>query len=74
MRHIEAMAEVMLGTGLIVAYGYCMEAFMAWYSANTYERFMYSNRMLGPYGLELLAADRCATSDPAIAVEPRGFA
>jgi molybdopterin-containing oxidoreductase family membrane subunit len=50
MRHIEAMAKVMLGTGLIVAYGYSMEAFISWYSANTYEKFMYMNRMTGPYG------------------------
>ena len=32
MRHLENMAKVMLATGLIVAYGYMMEAFMAWYS------------------------------------------
>jgi hypothetical protein len=50
MRHIECMAKVMLGTGLIVAYGYAMEAFMAWYSGNQYERFMYINRAFtGPY-------------------------
>ena len=48
-RHIEACAKVMLGTGLIVAYGYSMEAFMAWYSGNTYERYMYFNRIVGPY-------------------------
>ena len=35
MRHLENMAKVMLATGLIVAYGYLMEAFMAWYSGNT---------------------------------------
>jgi molybdopterin-containing oxidoreductase family membrane subunit len=50
MRHIESCAKLMLGTGLIVAYGYAMEAFISWYSADTYERFMYMNRMLGPYG------------------------
>jgi len=50
MRHIENMAKVMLATSLIVAYGYGMEAFMAWYSGNTYERFMMWNRMFGPYG------------------------
>lgn len=50
MRHIECMAKVMLGTGLIVAYGYLMEAFMAYYSGNEYERYMYVNRALGPYG------------------------
>ncbi|MCU1338266.1 MAG: Polysulfide reductase NrfD [Bryobacterales bacterium] len=47
MRHIECMSKVMLGTGLIVAYGYAMEAFMAWYSGNPYERFMYWNRAWG---------------------------
>jgi molybdopterin-containing oxidoreductase family membrane subunit len=50
MRHIECMAKLMLGTGLIVAYGYSMEAFMAWYSGNQFESFMYWNRMTGPYG------------------------
>jgi len=50
MRHIEAAAKLMLGTGLIVAYGYSMEAFFAWYSGDPYESFMYWNRMTGPYG------------------------
>jgi molybdopterin-containing oxidoreductase family membrane subunit len=49
MRHLENMAKVMLATGLIVAYGYMMEVFMAWYSANDYEGFMILNRMKGPY-------------------------
>ena len=40
MRHLDNMAKVMLATGLIVAYGYLMEAFMAWYSGNPYEEFM----------------------------------
>ena len=50
MRHIQNMAKVMLATGLIVAYGYIMEAFFGWYSGNIYERFMIYNRMTGPYG------------------------
>jgi Ni/Fe-hydrogenase subunit HybB-like protein len=49
MRHIQNMAKVMLATGLIVAYGYLMEAFFGWYSGNIYERFMIYNRMTGPY-------------------------
>ncbi len=49
-RHLNNMAKVMLATGLIVAYGYAMEAFMAWYSASTWEQFMMRNRMSGPYG------------------------
>ena len=49
MRHLRNMAKVMLATGLIVAYGYMMEAFTAWYSGNEYEEFMILNRMTGPY-------------------------
>jgi molybdopterin-containing oxidoreductase family membrane subunit len=50
LRHIEAASKLMLGVGLIVAYGYSMEAFFAWYSGDKYEKFMYWNRMTGPYG------------------------
>ncbi|HEY0379410.1 MAG TPA: NrfD/PsrC family molybdoenzyme membrane anchor subunit, partial [Pyrinomonadaceae bacterium] len=49
MRHIHNMAKVMLATGLIVVYGYAMEAFFGWYSANEYESYMIFNRMTGPY-------------------------
>ena len=49
LRHLNNMGRVLLATGLIVAYGYMMEAFMAWYSANPYERFMIWNRFTGPY-------------------------
>jgi hypothetical protein len=49
MRHLQNMAKVMLVTGLIVAYGYTVEAFIAWYSGNPYEGFMIWNRLTGPY-------------------------
>jgi molybdopterin-containing oxidoreductase family membrane subunit len=49
MRHMHNMAKVMLATGLIVVYGYMVEAFFGWYSGNQYERFMIWNRMHGPY-------------------------
>jgi molybdopterin-containing oxidoreductase family membrane subunit len=49
MRHLDNMAKVMLATGLIVAYGYMMETFMAFYSANLYDKFSLLNRMTGPY-------------------------
>jgi molybdopterin-containing oxidoreductase family membrane subunit len=32
-----------------VAYGYTIEAFIAWYGGNQYEGFMIWNRMTGPY-------------------------
>nr|MBA2307572.1 polysulfide reductase NrfD [Candidatus Dependentiae bacterium] len=48
-KHIDWMAKIMLTTGLIVFYGYIMEAFYAWYSGSLYEWFMMKNRMTGPY-------------------------
>jgi len=48
-RHLDYMGRVMLATGLIVAYGYMMEAFMAWYGGNPYEEYMIINRFFGPY-------------------------
>jgi Ni/Fe-hydrogenase subunit HybB-like protein len=50
LRHLRNSAKVMLATGLIVGYGYMMEAFMAWYSASEFEGFMIKNRIwTGPY-------------------------
>ena len=49
MRHLQNMAKVLLVTGLIVAYGYMTEAFIAWYGQNQYETFMLWNRITGPY-------------------------
>src|SRR5450432_1166708 len=48
LRHLDNMAKVMLGTGLIVGYGYGMEVFMSWYAASHWEFFMMWNRMFGP--------------------------
>jgi Ni/Fe-hydrogenase subunit HybB-like protein len=49
LKHLENMAKVMLATGLIVAYGYTMEAFFGWYSGNQFESYTIWNRMTGPY-------------------------
>ena len=49
LRHLKNMAEVMLATGMIVAYGYLIETFIAWYSGNIYEKYMMLNRAFGPY-------------------------
>jgi len=48
-RHLNNSAKVMLATGLIVAYGYGIEAFMGWYSDNRYDAFLLWNRLHGPY-------------------------
>lgn len=49
IRHLDNMARVMLATGLIVAYGYIMEMFTAWYSNDPYEIYLAWNRLHGPY-------------------------
>jgi molybdopterin-containing oxidoreductase family membrane subunit len=50
MKHLENMGKVMLATGLIVGYGYTMEAFGAFYnSGNIYETYAIHNRQFGPY-------------------------
>jgi Ni/Fe-hydrogenase subunit HybB-like protein len=49
MNHLDNMAKVMLATGLFVFYGYVMELFFAWYSANPNEAYMIYNRATGPY-------------------------
>jgi Ni/Fe-hydrogenase subunit HybB-like protein len=51
MRHLDNMGKILLATGLIVGYGYMMEAFSAYYSGNPYERYMILNRMGGPYAI-----------------------
>ncbi|MGZ8531639.1 MAG: NrfD/PsrC family molybdoenzyme membrane anchor subunit [Candidatus Binatia bacterium] len=48
-RHLQNMAKIMLATGLVVAYGYFMELFTAWYSTNEFEMYTAQNRMVGPY-------------------------
>jgi molybdopterin-containing oxidoreductase family membrane subunit len=52
-RHLDYMAKVMLATGLIVAYGYLMEGFIAWYGENEYESTqMLVMRPFGPYWMQ----------------------
>jgi Ni/Fe-hydrogenase subunit HybB-like protein len=49
LKHLDNCAKVMLATGLIVAYGYMAETFMALYGGDIFERYMIHNRELGPY-------------------------
>jgi molybdopterin-containing oxidoreductase family membrane subunit len=49
IKHMENMCKVILATGTIVGFAYGTEFFIAWYSANQYERFIFMNRLFGPY-------------------------
>ncbi|MGE5245950.1 MAG: NrfD/PsrC family molybdoenzyme membrane anchor subunit [Betaproteobacteria bacterium] len=64
MRHLENMAKVMLATGLIVAYGYMTEMFVAWYSADKFEMFVPLNRMTGPYAVAYWSLILCNIAIP----------
>jgi Ni/Fe-hydrogenase subunit HybB-like protein len=65
-RHLQNMAKVMLATGLIVAYGYLIEIFMAWYGDNRYDMYMAVNRMLGPYAFQFWSLIACNVVAPQI--------
>ncbi len=47
-RHLNNCAKLMLTTGLILAYTYCIEPFNAWYSGNEFEMALVRNRAFGP--------------------------
>ncbi|MHC4958023.1 MAG: NrfD/PsrC family molybdoenzyme membrane anchor subunit [Planctomycetota bacterium] len=48
VRHIGAMCKLIIGMGGIVALAYGTEFFIAWYSGNQFEFFVFINRALGP--------------------------
>ncbi len=47
--HMEVMNKIIMMTGMMVGYAYASEFFIAWYSGNQYERYVFMNRALGPY-------------------------
>ena len=48
LKHIERMCLLMLSMGCIVGLAYGTEFFMAFYSGNPYEQFVFKNRAFGP--------------------------
>jgi molybdopterin-containing oxidoreductase family membrane subunit len=49
LRHLDLMNKIMLTTGSIVGYAYATEFFIAFYSGNPYERYVFLNRATGDY-------------------------
>ena len=47
--HIEAMCKILLATGMMVGFAYGTEFFIAWYSGNPVEQFVFINRAFGPF-------------------------
>jgi len=48
-KHVDRMCKLMLAMGCIVGFAYATEFFMAFYSGNAYEQFVFMNRALGPF-------------------------
>jgi molybdopterin-containing oxidoreductase family membrane subunit len=65
-RHLDNSAKVMLATGLIVAYGYIIEAFMSWYGGNPYDKTLVWNRLHGPYAVLYAALIVCNCLAPQV--------
>jgi len=66
IKHIENMNKIILLTGSMVGYAYCMEFFIAWYSGNEYESFTFINRAFGPYSWAYWSMVSCNVIFPQI--------
>ncbi len=65
-QHVDKMAKIILLTGSIVGYAYLMELFIAWYSANPFERAAFWNRAFGPYWWAYTCMMTCNVISPQI--------
>jgi molybdopterin-containing oxidoreductase family membrane subunit len=66
LRHFEAMAKIILLTGMMVGYAYGMEFFIAWYSGNPNEQFTFVNRAFGPYAWAYWTMVTCNVLSPQV--------
>ena len=64
IKHLELMNKIMLVTGSLVGYAYAMEFFIAWYSGNEYERYVFINRATGPYAWAYWTMISCNVISP----------
>lgn len=64
MDHLEAVCKLIILTSSIVAYSYCHEYFIAWYSSDTYEHTAYYLRAFGHYWKPFWAMSVCNVAVP----------
>ena len=64
VKTLERMNKVMLLTGSMVGYAYGMEFFIAWYSGNPSEQFVFINRAMGPYAWAYWTMVSCNVISP----------
>ncbi len=58
-RHLDNLAKLLLTTSLMVAYGYAVEPFMAWYGHRHREHEILMVRVFGPYAAAFWALLAC---------------
>lgn len=66
IRHLDNIGKVILATGSMMLYGYSMEVFFAFYSANEFEQYMTLNRALGAYAWSYWGIILCNCISPQI--------
>jgi molybdopterin-containing oxidoreductase family membrane subunit len=66
LRHLENMTKIIIVTGGIVSLAYGTEFFIAWYSGNEYERYVFLNRAFGPYAWAYWTMVTCNVVSPHI--------
>jgi molybdopterin-containing oxidoreductase family membrane subunit len=64
--HMEVMNKIIMTTGMIVGYAYASEFFIAWYSGNDYERYVFMNRAMGPYAWAYWIMVSCNVLSPQV--------
>lgn len=66
INHLEAMNKITMCTGMLVGLAYATEFFIAWYSGNPYERYVFLNRAMGPYAWAYWTMITCNSIIPQI--------
>ncbi len=65
MQHLELMNKIMLVTGSLVGYAYAIEFFIAFYSGNEYEQWVFmKNRATGPFAWAYWTMISCNVISP----------
>jgi len=66
LKHLENMNKIILATGMMVGYAYAMEFFIAQYSGNPYEAFVFINRATGDYAWAYWTMVLCNVVSPQV--------
>ncbi|MCC7540242.1 MAG: polysulfide reductase NrfD [Deltaproteobacteria bacterium] len=66
IKHLENMCKVILVTGMLVGLAYGTEMFIAFYSGNEHERFVFMNRATGPMAWSYWIMVGCNVLSPQI--------